>query len=95
MFRAAGKDPPQEKSMAKQRAEYKNGDNLLTNILPYIDVYIRILYVKMASYLQQACNRAQMDRPDVRRLYEQTAPESAFWWSPTQLQIQSCMRRKK
>jgi hypothetical protein len=27
-----------------------------------------------------------MDRPDVRRLYEQTAPKSASWWSPTQLQ---------
>ena len=81
--------------MAKQRTEYKNRDNSKTNILQYIDVYIRIQFVTIASYLQQASNRAQMDRPDVRRLYEQTAPESAFWWSPTQLQIQSCMRRKK
>jgi hypothetical protein len=81
--------------MAKQPAEYKNCDNSKTNILQYIDVYIRILNAKIASYLQQASNRAQMDRPDVRRFYEQTAPESASWWCPTQLQIQPCNRRKK
>jgi hypothetical protein len=51
--------------MAKQRAEYKNCDNSETNILPYIDVYIRIQRVTIASYLQQAGNRAE--RPtDVR-----------------------------
>lgn len=49
--------------MAKHRAEYKNGDNSATNILPYIDVYIRIQRVTIASYLQQASNRAQMARP--------------------------------
>jgi len=49
--------------MAKQRTEYKNCDICKTNILQYIYVYIRIQYLRIASYRQQASNGAQTEGP--------------------------------
>jgi hypothetical protein len=48
--------------MAKQLAEYKNCDNPETNILPYIDVYIRIR-LRQSRILPAASEELCRDRP--------------------------------
>jgi hypothetical protein len=81
--------------MAKQRTDYKNRDNSKTNIRQYVDVYIRIL-TRHNCIVPAASTQPRADgATEVQRLYEQPALESAFQWSSTQLQIQSCMRRMK
>ena len=79
--------------MAKQRTDYKNCDNSETNILQYVDVYIRIL-PRENGIVPPASRQPRADgATGVRRLYQQPALERQFQWSSTQLQIQSCMRR--